>query len=288
MIPIDFVAGSHGNFLEIVLNKFFGVVEHAADPFNHLGSSHIKSQQYLESRLFVARHWFELEPEVLKHAEQIISIQFDMDELLLLSSISLLRAGDIGIDNDQLEVDTYQKLSNQHYYYVLQEILVAYPFLNAESGSIPRNVLREFFKFGFKDPSINGYWKRQQCMQYINPVFVFPFKAFYNQELLLSTLGSLEKFLNKPFNFCQDLLDLHEKFLSKIPYCDHKAVCDRIVIAVNSGIDCPIPALTLLQESYINAQLENIHNKEMPFHPIDYFTSTKDMLYYIKNQAPTL
>lgn len=287
IIPIDFVAGAHGNFLEIVLNRFFDVVSDRKDPFNLLGGSHLKSQDYLRRRLFVAKHWFQTPHSIDEHS-QVISIQFDQDDLLLLSSVSLLRAGDMGIDNDQLEIDTFQKLDNVHYRSMLEEIMNAYKFLSPDSKSIPRNVLREFFKFGFRDPDINGYWKKQQLMSYTQPVFVFRFKAFYDFDLFVETLKNLEGFLGRTFNFCQELEQLHKKFLSMIPYQFHKDECDNILGHIYSNKDFSIPKLTLLQESYLNAQLEKRYNKEMPFHDSNYFTSTADVLYYINTQAPNL
>jgi hypothetical protein len=287
IIPIDFVAGAHGNFLEIVLNRFFGAVSDCGDPFTLLGTSHLKSQDYLNQRVFVSNHWFQT-PHSLDQYSRAISIQFDQDDLLLLSSVSLLRAGDMGIDNDQLEINTFQKLDNMHYRPLLAEIMHAYKFLDANAQSIPRNVLREFFKFGFKDPDINGYWKKQQLMSYTQPVFVFQFKAFYNFDLFVKTLKNLEKFIGRSFNFCDELQQLHKKFLSIIPYQFHKKQCDQLLGYICQGRDFPISKLTLLQESYLNAQLEKKFNKEMPFHDSNYFTSTADVLYYINNQAPNL
>ena len=288
IIPIDFVAGTHGHFLEIVLNKFFNITSVDFSPFNALGASHVVEKNYLDSRVFEAQHWFENQIDKLNQFERAISIQFDQDDLLLVSSVSLLRAGDLGIDNDQLEVDTYNKLGNKHYRSVLAEILNAYPFLSRNDTAIPRNVLREFFKFGFSNPEINGYWKKQQQMRYNIPVFVFKFKAFYNYNLLVDTLAELENFLGMPFRFDSELKILHSKFLNLIPYVGHTDQCNAIVSSVQYNLDQIIPPLTLLQESYINGQLENIYKKEMPFHDLNYFTSTKDVLYYLNTLAPNL
>ena len=148
-IPIDFVAGTHGHFLEVVLNRFFNITKTNLDPFNALGASHNVNAEYLNSRLFVARHWFEDSTDQISQFNRAISIQFDLDDLLLVSSVSLLRAGDLGIDNNQLEIDTYIKLNNKFYQGLLAEILNAYPDFENSNGSIPRNILREFFKFGF-------------------------------------------------------------------------------------------------------------------------------------------
>jgi hypothetical protein len=289
-ISIDFVAGSHGNFLEAVLNKHFGIVD-AGDVFTALGTSHQKNKSYHHSKLFSAKHWFELYPtEYMKQFDKIISIVFQQDDLLLLSSVSLLRAGDMNIDNNELEFNTRTKLNNKFYGNLLQQIDAAYPFLDSKEPSIPRDVLREFFKFGFRDPNTNGYWIKQQEMKYPDnaKVFQFDFASFHDLQSFVSQIKKLETFLNMNFEFDQEFYRSHEKFLSFIPYLDHKKICDHIIHCVENSIDIDIPKLTLFQESYINGNLETIFQKEMPFRSVDYFNTTSDMLYYIKNQAPEL
>lgn len=288
IIPIDFVAGTHGHFLEIVLNKFFDICPINFEPFNELGASHNVTKSYLESRLFVADHWFEKAKKKLNQCHCAVSIQFDQDDLLLVSSVSLLRAGNQGIHNQELEINTRHKLDNVWYRETLAQIQDAYPFLDSNGSTIPRNVLREFFKFGFADPEINGYWKKQQQMHYEIPVFTFQFKAFYNLDLFVDTLERLENFLAMKFRFDDELIDLHQKFLHLIPYVNNQIECDDIINAVKSNKERVIPPLTLFQESYINAKLENHYRKEMPFYGVNYFTSTLDVLKYLQSRAPNL
>jgi hypothetical protein len=97
---------------------------------------------------------------------------------------------------------------------------------------------------------------------------------------------SVEKMVDLKFDFSEEFYQLHKKFLSFIPYTDHKKQCDNIIHNICSGSDSSIP--TLFQESYINGQLENIFGKEMPFYQEQYFTSCRDVLYYISNNAPNL
>jgi len=290
IIPIDFVAGSHGNFLETILNKYFNIVE-TVDNFTNIGTSHRKSNYYQQNKLFSADHWFQkYSIEYLKQFDKIISIKFDQDDLLLLSSVSLLRAADMNLDNNYLEIDTRIKLNNQFYSYIIDQIDNAYPFLNRNELSIPRNVLREFFKFGFRSPEINGFWSAQESMQYHQDtdVFVFKFKSFYNVDQLVAQIKNLEQFLNMRFDFSDDFYTYHQKFLKFIPYVNHKQICDNIIECVQSNINIDIPDLFLFQESYIDGNLERLYQKEMPFHSVNYFKSTADMLYYIENQAPNL
>jgi hypothetical protein len=289
IIPIDFVAGSHGNFLETILNKYFGFVA-KENTLTATGTSHNKSDSYLQQRVFWARHWFEQYQQELNTFEKIISVRFSQDDLLLLSSVSLLRAGDMNINNDNLEIDTQCKLNNEFYKDTLNLIYQSYPFLDTEAPSIERYILREFFKFGFRDPDYNGYWIKQQQMTYLteSQVFYVEFDSFYKIDKLENMIRQLEVFVGKRFDFSQEFYQEHQRFLSFIPYIDHKKTCDWIVQAVLTGQDIVVPQLTLFQESYINGTLERLFQREMPFHQPDYFTSTKDMLYYINHTAPNL
>ena len=122
MIHIDFQGGAHGNYLEFVCNKIAGVVEPGTLPFNSLGSSHNKPYQL--PKVFSAWH-YSYAPDIRhpKLFNKIISIKIKPDDLLPLNQISLLRAGDYGYDNDRLEIDTFNKLNNQHYRWVLDQLL---------------------------------------------------------------------------------------------------------------------------------------------------------------------
>lgn len=123
MIHIDYQAGAHGNYLEFVCNKIAGIA--VGTPFNLSGASHKKV--YTTKKIFYANHYsFDPKPFVF---DKIISIQIDKDDLLPLQQISLLRAGDHGYDNDQLEVDTFNKLNNSHYQWILDKIIQGF-FVN--------------------------------------------------------------------------------------------------------------------------------------------------------------
>jgi hypothetical protein len=121
MIHIDYQGGAHGNYLEFVCNMVAGVVDSSTLPFNLLGAAHEKS--YRSEQIFYAQH-YSYDPERYpKRFNNIISIQVDTDDLLPLTQISLLRAGDYGHDNDNLEVNTFNKLNNIDYRWVLDQLV---------------------------------------------------------------------------------------------------------------------------------------------------------------------
>lgn len=118
MIAIDFQGGAHGNYLEFVCNKIAGV-KAAASPFNKQGAAHKK--HYFEKKIFVADHYTQSNGQLPSH--KVIMIKIEEKDLLALSQISLLRAGDYGYDNNELHINTYHKLNNKDYRWVLDTII---------------------------------------------------------------------------------------------------------------------------------------------------------------------
>ena len=163
MIHIDFQGGAHGNYLEFVCNKFLGNIDVAGLPFNQLGSSHKK--QYLQDKVFTAWHYFEYHGQRTElYDSKIISIQINSADLLPLASVSLLRAGDYNIDNDQLESNTYNKLNNIDYCWVLEKIIQKFfqtqvydSYQAVRDPSWPNiNDLQDFKNL--------PYWIQQECL----------------------------------------------------------------------------------------------------------------------------
>ena len=118
MIHIDYQGGVHGNYLEFICNVAAGV-EVGGLPFNKLGASHKKF--YKSKQIFYSGHYsYSNLPFTF---DKIISIQIDTTDLLHLQQISLLRAGDYNYDNDLLEINTFNKLNNIHYKWVLDTLI---------------------------------------------------------------------------------------------------------------------------------------------------------------------
>jgi hypothetical protein len=205
----------------------------------------------------------------------------------LVHSLSLLRNNGLNIESNELHIDTVKKLNNPCYVGTLKDIYQSYPDINTQQDFIPRNVLREFFKFGFRDPEINGYWQHFENMLSVGHTneFTIALKNLYQYDSLVNTLTELSCWLQRPIEIDSWLPEIHSKFMSKIPYLDHTQVCETIIQAVVDQKYISIPALSLLQESYINGRLENIFLKEMPFYQDAYFTNTKDIVKMLKDHG---
>lgn len=117
MIQIDFQGGAHGNYLEFVCNKICGITADRL-PFSDKGAAHTK--KYTQEKIFYSGHY---SYSGLPLENKLISIQITADDLLPLTQISLLRAGDYGYDSNELEIDTYNKLNNLNYRWVLDQLI---------------------------------------------------------------------------------------------------------------------------------------------------------------------
>ena len=292
-ILIDFEGGTHGNFLEFLLNKLFHQNQDIQNPQTSLGTSHNKSYNPMDMK-FVAWHYARKKPfndlpeykEYFQKYNDIIVITVNEDDLLMLNEISLLRAGDRNLVADQLEINTYNKLNDRIYLEMLGNLITSYNLdITAENPDVPRHILREFFKFGYKTPRVHWFTTSQQyafdCLVGKN-IVEFPFSAFYNFDKLCEQLQVVSDYfdLNLEINR-KILLEAHNKFLDKIPNLNIKVKADTIINAVVNKENIPISNLSLFQESYINGKLENIFNKEMPFKMEKYFTSTGQILEYL-------
>lgn len=298
-VKIDFQSGAHGNYLEFVCNKFIAGIKSAEMPFNSLGASHDKN--YQSDKFFEANHYSFLEGlSVVDNA--VISIQFKPDDLLPLSMISLLRAGDHDIDNNQLDVNTYHKFNNSHYSCVLDNIVDSFftnqikdsynnvkddtwPLVNTlddfnnlpsnikdeclhvhklrllelseNSPDCPIDILYEFFKGSFKYPEQSGFMSKQRQLVYLNNrVFIFPFSAFYNTDMFVDEIKKIACWVDKPITNINELVLLHQEFLKRQPYINSKNKCDAVLDQLFNRDNFQLPALDLMEKSYILANLE--------------------------------
>ena len=292
-ILIDFPGGAHGHFLEFLLNKFYYLEDWDA-PFTAIGTSHNKAYIPYDKKFF-ANHFAREDfidrasfTEYLDNSQDVIVITIESDDLLQLALNSMYRAGDTRIDIDNLEKDTYNKLIKFEFYHSLIDNLNrSYNLQCSESNpDVPRYVLREFFKFGFREDDSNGFIISQKGTEkYLKDknVYNFPYKSFFDIELLATEISKVAEHYRLTLTIDREYLKLiHDKFLNSIVGLTDKLICDTVIDNVVNNQANDVPKLNLLQESYINGKLEKLYDKEMPFLMDDYFTNTQQILEYLK------
>jgi hypothetical protein len=191
MIGVLFQGGTHGNYLEFVLNRFLAKIPVSNKlPFNNLGAAH--SKNYLGEKQFQAH---ESREQVCN--QPVVIVRVEHEDLLPLICVSLLRTGDFNTDPELLDIDTYNRMDNPDYRPVrdfIQQVFFVKPLIDsyqqvaqanwpkitsfndydqlpvhikhkcehvyglvlnrfdADHPHCPRHILREFYKLSFLNP----------------------------------------------------------------------------------------------------------------------------------------
>ena len=112
MIPIIFYSGTHGHYVEFVLNKIIhGDKIHKTNPLGTLGTSHAQQidDNYLLHKTFKCNHLTDIDIDIIKY-QPFVKIDFDSSDDLFAIQLNLKRGGDANIDLDTLEFQTYHQL----------------------------------------------------------------------------------------------------------------------------------------------------------------------------------
>ena len=294
LIEIDFQGGTHGNFLDYVLNDCLSE-QTIPMPFTDIGTSHACSLNYKRYHQFVQSNHFNLESNPFT-LDNIIVIEVDENvNLLSLQSMTFYRAGDKKLTEDELINNTYNALtkidegcSSFNYISLLKNLCRSYNLeLSETTPRCPRHILREFFKFQFKDPTVSEFvGPRIEWIKNLKntgkKIYVFPMSSFYDYEKFNNEISKIEEFFDLNF-IKRQYKHAHEKFMQGLTYfLNLNVLPDKIISAVQEKTELEFGNLTFLQESYINGNLERIYGKEMPFLQEDYFTNTKEIIEYLQ------
>jgi hypothetical protein len=86
------------------------------------------------------------------------------------------------------------------------------------------------------------------------------------------------EFFGLHLNDVADLEKIHQQFLVKQIYKDHKKNTDLLIQRIVSNESFDLPALDLLQESYIEAWFENVYNKQSITGINQWFRTSQEIL----------
>ena len=112
MIPIIFYPGTHGHYLEFVLNKaIHGDKICRVNPLGISGTSHTQNFDfnYRRYRIFKANHPWQVDIPT----QPYLAIDFDSTDDIFVVQLLLKRGGDNNLDPDTLEHRTYEKWSKK-------------------------------------------------------------------------------------------------------------------------------------------------------------------------------
>ena len=275
MIEIDFFGGLHGNFLCFCINALDPSLKQT-DPFTRLGTSHLPYNQTLA----IKNHY--THSQIPFNGTDVISIVGDESDCLLINLLCFGRAGDYEFDLKNFNVNLYDQIKDTKFNGIIEDLKHSYNVDISETNSIDKGILREYFKFNFHDYSQNSLIKCIKEQKYNFPVLEINFKNFYTFESFICVMENIIRTFNLQYEIdIQRYKELWEKFLSYLTEIKDVENSMEVLDAIQNNQSMSID-FNLLQEAWLNAQLENIYKKEMPFIQEKYFGNTLEIIKYLE------
>lgn len=210
MIYLDFFSGSHGHFLEYVINTWIFKGPRVSNIFTDLGTCHLicKDNAYEEHKILTAAHYTEFNIDCIEPSKVIrINISNDWDNWIYQINV-MARAGDIPLE---------KKLSETP----------------SQVRNVPNKLRNEWYsKFNIQD---HGYprpttWRWPQLS-----AFDFSMKSLFDTVSFYNELYSLSEFLEITFVPDQALHRLLIQFQNFNHGWQYYAKCKQLVDQTLAG-----------------------------------------------------
>jgi hypothetical protein len=263
MILLDFFSGSHGHFLEYVINTWLFKGPRVANIFTDLGTSHLirKNTSYLQHRIIESGHYSEFNYDQ-GTPDKVIRISINDSWANWIYQINVLsRAGDIPLE---------KKLSLT-------------PLSVRLNPSKLRNEWYAKFNLVENGYSVPGNWRWQDISS-----FDFPMESLFDPIDFYHELYKLSNFLETTFVPDIELSNLLHEFLNKNQGWTHYKDCKNIIRAVFSGNNVEFSSNEILQALINSSLTESIGMFDGDlFDCCEYPTSTSQIWQLIEKHLHT-
>jgi hypothetical protein len=189
MMLLDFYSGSHGHFLEYLINVYIFQCPRVDNIFTSMGTSHgiFKDTGYMDSRIIVAGHYSEFNLQTTDPTS-VVQIQISSEYGKAIYQINVdCRAGDIPTEKKKQNLPTNIQLTP----HLLQ---------NDYFSKL------KFPEYGYKIPG-NWRWSNPVC------IYEFPMESLFDLTALYSEMSKLSNFLNHSWNPDASLAKVWSEFI---------------------------------------------------------------------------
>jgi hypothetical protein len=192
---IDFFGGLHGNFLELAVNHAIdkNPYDICGPQFLNTGACHVKKTLDVYRPITTADH-YSYQGQEFGDTDQVIRIIPKDQDMLIAITNSFVRAGNQVLDLQNLQHQTYNKMSELP---KLKEFLQTLIQHHGRHESYSRSILRHYFYSMFADPACGIDTFR--CWLPARQVHDFEFESFFTLDQFFESLQGIAKFVNIDF-----------------------------------------------------------------------------------------
>jgi hypothetical protein len=297
-ILIDFVGGSHGHFLESILN---GLDADSPDlindsPFRLSDNGTCRIRIYDDWSLrFCAEHFFDQEhvkkyQPLVDSAEHCISIRFHPDNRDIMRYLRVVF--DRGLWPSWPQPGTFDQLHKNFFYKTSsKKMLRLRNYAIEEGGRVSEQnpdveiyILRNALARRMLSPTGDFLTGIKQLIPFYpeKTQHVFMFSWFYNQEKFMAGIAGLSAKFNLKFEQRQQRVrELHTQFLNMNKFAnDHSYEKCRSILDNLDSPD-PMPDLDILEQAWILNQLQILSGKKINYNKDEFFKTPLELYQYI-------
>lgn len=259
MIALDFYSGSHGHFLEYLINTY--IFRGPKVPLmTDLGTCHLakKNTEYLANQVIKCGHYSEFNLPTNHSPEKIIRISVKSELERICYQINVFcRAGDIPSNNKILSIPI--GIRNN-----------------------PARLRNDFYSKFYND----GYCIPDQWRWPAVPYYEFPLENLYDLQKLYCGLKKISDFLQHSFNPDQTLAILWQDFMNKnhgwIKWNRMQQILTNVLMNKDIKIELDVIEQALL--NYMLTESYNIHDGKL-FENSEYPTNTGEIYSIIQQHV---
>jgi hypothetical protein len=270
MIGIVYPSGSHGMFLELLLNSFSGVEVENNPIFDTVCT--YDRVTYKQEKIFTAMHVKKFLPPTCDH---VINIRVDSKSYLKYIAVCLNRTSGLNIILEDLNHDTFNKIK-QHP--ILSKFLPSLATIsNRESGDVEIKYLREWARMCFfnnNNRSIDQFTEPAKCL---DADYILDYECFYDNQKLLEQCKSI---LDQ-FDISVRPVENIQKYLTVFKENNRYKNIDSDIVTLTQAIinkeNYEFNSENFIKQAWIDNWLESMYNVNVKLQD-EYWTNTKEII----------
>lgn len=241
---IDFYAGAHGNFLELLINlcAYPKMIDTSQPLFDENGACHLKYYPDLHSqyRQTIGCGHYSVLGKKFSPSDRVVEIEISDPHKITVILNAHLRAGNQRLDIENLETDTLAKL---------EKVPKKRPwadFLIKEYG-----VRKDYPASAFRLLYFTEYSSNLNQFSHVGSKLKFTHDNFFDLAQLQSGLQQICDFFDLPYTAHADIPEIWEKFVSINQGLFYKKRCDDILQSILAGQDVDLTNLIIPEQAWL-------------------------------------
>ena len=278
IVNIAFQGGTHGNFLRFCIDKFSTLTpELVGIPFTANNTSH-KTLDY--SGLIHRYHPSEQEPFFKHINEPHILITVEKEDVMYIDRWVTMRAGDHMVDITKESISVPNVFLED---FPWADKFKKYYNIDLKAVSIPKFLMRDFYKLSFLDIDKNGFIDFDSKLRSNKPenTFCFPLSHFWDKEKFFNTLQQASDQLQLELDISDRTL--HDNFINGLNFIDTKDRVHNVIKAIENNQDMDISTIDVVEQAYLSAWLEQNHLFVIVPLCDQFFQSTGEIVNWLKH-----